>query len=107
MRILMIVWVLSLILASSGIASLAKPQLVRSVDDDFHIYRKDGRYYVIGSRETLESFLNHGRIPYSRTLLGYGPIGETVVFEIDKNNPNRIEVLQEQFMDTEITYIFY
>ena len=107
MRILMIVGVISLILSSSGIASLAKPQLVKSVDDGFHIYRNDGRYYVIGSEETLNIFLNHGRILYSRTLLGHGPLGETVVFEIDRKNSERIEALQRQFMDTEITYIFY
>ena len=107
MRILMILVIFSLLVSSFAVAGLAEPQLVRSVDDDFHIYRKDGRYYVIGSRETLKSFLNHGSIPYRRTLLGHGPLGETVVFEIDRKNPERIEALQRQFMDTEITYIFY
>ena len=107
MRIVTIVLVFLLIGSTLGFAGFAKPQLVKSADDDFHIYRKAGRYYVIGSKETLDIFLNHGSIPSSRILLGHGPMGETVVFEIDRNNPKRVETLQEQFAATEITYIFY
>ena len=107
MRILLIIILqFCLILPSIGIASSLESQLVKS-DDDFHIYRKHSRYYVIGSQETLNVFLNNGQIPYSRTILGKGSLGESVVFEIDKKNPKRVEFLQKKFENTEIAIIFY
>ena len=107
MRILVLILFLSFIGPSFVFADLAKPQLVKSVKDDFHIYINNGRYYVIGSEEALDIFLNNGHIPKSRTILGQGPLGETVVIEIDKNNPKQTEYLQKKFMDTEIAIIFY
>lgn len=107
MRILTVMLLLSLLMASLAIANPSAPQLVKAVGNDFHIYRNQGRYYVIGSKETLATYLTTGHIPYTLTLLGSGPMGETVVYEIDKQNPRHVEYLQKEFADTEIAFIFY
>ena len=42
-------------------------------------------------------FLKNHMIPLTKTLLGAGPSGETVVFEFDKKNPAMTDQLIEQF----------
>ena len=107
MRILIVMLMLSLLGGSLAAANSTTPQLVKSAGNDFHLYRNQGRYYVIGSEQTLATYLTTGHIPYTLTLPGAGPMGETVVFEIDKNKPRHVEYLQKVFADTDIAYIFY
>jgi hypothetical protein len=57
----------------------------------------DGRLYVMGSKETHAAFLKHPHLPYTRTLVGRGPNGETVVFEVDKENDYLATRLQKEF----------
>ena len=47
----------------------------------------DGRIYVIGNKETHEKFKKNPHLPYPRTMIGAGPDGETIIFELDKKNP--------------------
>ena len=59
--------------------------------------RKDGRLYIMGNQETADSFAKHGHMPYTRTLIGEGPNGETVVIEVDKKDEALADRLQRQF----------
>lgn len=63
------------------------PHLVAKEGKDYFVYHHQGHYYVIGS----------GRLPYTRTLIGGGPQGKTVVFEVDKKRPEYVERLMTQF----------
>ncbi len=58
---------------------------------------KHGRIYVVGSEKMRQSLEATGHMPYTRTFIGYGPGGETVVFEVDKKNPALANRLQREF----------
>jgi len=62
-----------------------------------YVYKHLGRFYVLGSRESAGKFVAHGSIPYARTLIGAGPNGETIVYEIDKKDPKLAECLEASF----------
>ncbi|MBN1443204.1 MAG: hypothetical protein JXA90_10870 [Planctomycetes bacterium] len=57
----------------------------------------EGRIYVMGSPESLESFEKTRSLPYALTQINAGPGGETVVFEVDKENPRLQARLQDEF----------
>jgi ABC-type microcin C transport system duplicated ATPase subunit YejF len=78
----------------------ATPVLIVHGNDDFFVWKHHGRLYVLGSLESNQSFMAHQHLPYTRTLLGAGPQGETVVFEVDKKNPEHVARLQERFVHT-------
>ena len=107
MRIFLTILLLSILWATYAIANSDASQLVKSVGNDLHIFRKHGRYYVIGSQESLDTYLSNGHIQYTRTLLGAGPLGETVVIEFNRNDPTHADRLQKKFEDTDISYVFY
>lgn len=86
--------------ATSAQTSQTGPQPVLSRGEDFHVYENHGRLFVIGSQESLETFKASGHLPYTRTLIGAGPMGETVVFEVDKKNPEETDRLQKEFAHT-------
>ena len=69
------------------------PFLVASKGDDYFVYKVHGRYYVVGNKATREKLVKNGHIPYAKTILGAGPHGETVVYEIDKKKPELTERL--------------
>ena len=107
MRFLALVLLLSFAGTSAASAAPAAPQLIKSSGNDFHLYRDQGRYYVLGSREARDTYLATGQVPYALILPGAGPMGETVVFGIEQGNPRRVEDLQKDFADTEIAFIFH
>ena len=78
------------------------PALVNQIGEDFYVYDHDGRYYVIGSAEMAMKFEGSGHLPYTRTLIGAGPQGKTVVFEVDKKKPEYVERLMAQFQSNSI-----
>ena len=57
----------------------------------------EGRIYIIGNKATHESFKKNGHMPYTRTKIGKGPRGETLVFEVDKENPALTDWLEEVY----------
>jgi hypothetical protein len=73
------------------------PFLVDSKGDDYAVFKYMGRLYVVGQAKTKASFAEHGHMPYTKTILGAGPAGETVVFEVDKKDPKLVEKLMEMF----------
>lgn len=73
------------------------PFLVTSKGDNFSIYKYNGRLYVIGDPKTRDSFVKHHHLPYTKTLLGAGPGGETVIFEVNKKDPAFAEKLIKMY----------
>lgn len=59
---------------------------------------KDGRYYVLGSEKTAAAFRGgSGHMPFTRTLLGAGPGGATVVIESESKSDALADRLQAEF----------
>jgi hypothetical protein len=58
--------------------------------------RHNDRVYVFGKSGTHEAFRSTHHMPYTMTLIGRGPKGETVVIEVDKKDPE----LQQRLLDT-------
>ncbi|MCB9919831.1 MAG: hypothetical protein H6832_15620 [Planctomycetes bacterium] len=70
-----------------------------SVEHVFYAEReRDGRIYVLGTRASLAKFENGDDLTYTRTLIGEGPKGETIIIEVDPENPGFVERLQTQFL---------
>ena len=70
---------------------------IDSGDTGLYIFKHEGRIYVIGAEDTRAKFVEHKHLPYTKTILGAGPKGETVIFEVDKKNPAYAENLVEQY----------
>ncbi len=51
---------------------------------DYSETRKDGRVYVFTSHERMDSFKNTGETGKCIIKIGYGPNGETVIFDADE-----------------------
>ncbi len=69
-----------------------------SAENVFYIERRrDGRIYVMGTKASVEAFDKGGDLVYTRSLIGVGPNGETVIVEVDPLNPGFVERLQTQF----------
>ena len=68
-----------------------------NADDWYKDVYKDGRYYVFGQEKTYEAWKETHHMPYTRTQIGAGPRGETLVFEIDKKWPELTDWLEKKF----------
>lgn len=73
------------------------PFLVTSKGDTYNVYKYNGRIYVIGDPKTRDFFVEHQHLPYTKTLLGAGPGGETVIFEVNKKDPAFAEKLMKMY----------
>lgn len=73
------------------------PFLIERDGDNFFVYKYSGRIYVLGSEETRASFVEHHHLPYTKTLIGAGPAGETVIFEVDKKDPELAQKLMKMY----------
>jgi len=69
----------------------------QGADAPFWVHHRHGRYYIIGNAKTNLTFLSQGHMPYAKTLIGEGPGGATLVFEIDKKDPELASRLVESF----------
>ena len=74
----------------------AKPYEVEA-ENGYYVYNYHGRVYVIGQEKTNQNFLGNPHLPYTKTILGGGPNGETVVFEVDKKNPELTIKLEHRY----------
>jgi hypothetical protein len=73
------------------------PHLVAREGEDYFVYHHQGRYCVVGSTKMRIKFIGSGHLPYTRTVIGGGPQGKTVVFEVNKKKPEYVERLMTQF----------
>ena len=78
------------------------PHLVAREGKDYFVYHHQRRYYVIGSTKMSIKFIGSGHLPYTRTVIGGGPQGKTVVFEVDKKKPEHVERLMARFQSNSI-----
>ncbi len=76
------------------------PVLVSSNGNNFYVWKYNGRIYVIGSAGMSQAFEKNYHLPYTRTILGAGPKGETVVFEVKKKQPDYTDRLVSRFDST-------
>lgn len=74
-----------------------EPVLLSSNDADFFVYAYNNRLYVVGSKSMADKFVKQHHLPYTRTILGLGPKGETVVFEVQKKKPAYVARLQQKY----------
>ncbi|MDP1524683.1 MAG: hypothetical protein Q8M20_02625 [Rhodocyclaceae bacterium] len=56
-----------------------------TVDNYFLIYHENGRIYPIADAKNYLEFLHTGELIFTRTRVGAGPDGATLVFGIEKN----------------------
>ena len=66
--------------------------------------KHDGRIYVIGNANTLESFKKTHHLPLTKTMIGAGPMGETVVVEVSKGDPELANKLWMDYANDNIKY---
>lgn len=66
-------------------------------EENYNVWKYNGRIYVIGSDKVNETFKKHKHMPYTKTILGLGPAGETVIFEVNKKDPAFAEQLIEKY----------
>lgn len=85
--------------AKNLISAFSKTPWSIKSSENFHIYKLGERLYVMGDLMT-EKFEQHAHLPYTKTLLGAGPQGETVVFEVDKSNNAFADQLIKKFEET-------
>lgn len=67
-------------------------------NDIYTAWKYQGRIYVIGDDAMNTKFAAHKHLPYTKTLLGAGPAGETVIFQVDKDNPTFVEKLKLAYL---------
>jgi len=58
---------------------------IATVDNYFLIYHENGRIYPIADAKNYLEFLHTGELIFTRTRVGAGPNGETLVFGIERN----------------------
>ncbi|MBU2511064.1 hypothetical protein KJ966_06990 [bacterium] len=54
-------------------------------------------FYVIGNEKTNQKFKTVHHLPYTKTVLGAGPNGETVIFEVDNKNEAFANQLKQRY----------
>jgi len=67
-------------------------------NDIYTAWKYKGRIFVIGDAKMNEKFSTHKHLPYTKTLLGAGPHGETVIFQVDKKNPELASNLEKAYL---------
>lgn len=88
--------------AAAGTA--AQPTASASAAHEFYVVLpEDGRIYAFGDTKNYMSYLAHAEVPLTRTRIGAGPGGKTVVFgitgdDVKKNTPS----LAEQIIDGKV-----
>ena len=77
----------------------------------FLVFHENGRIYPIADATNYLAFLDVNELIYTRTRVGAGPVGETVVFGIQKKEADDLNKpsLAEQFYDgtMQVTGPFY
>jgi hypothetical protein len=71
-------------------AAPAKAEQAVRTENLFVVYHENGRLYAVASPKDYLSFLATDELSFSRTRIGAGASGETVVFGIDRNEANNL-----------------
>lgn len=70
--------------ATEGASSAAKAEAPAQKQTYFLAYHENGRIYAMTDPTIYKNFLNTDEVPLTRTRIGAGPEGETVIFGITK-----------------------
>ncbi|MDP4029038.1 MAG: hypothetical protein Q8P42_08740 [Gallionella sp.] len=67
----------------------------------FLVFHENGRIYAFGDTKNYLMFLENGEVPLTRTRIGGGPEGQTVIFGITKSESKNLDKLSsgEMFYD--------
>lgn len=70
----------------------------------FMVFHENGRVYAFGDEQNYRLFLNTDEVPLTRTRIGGGPDGQTVVFGITKAESKKLNELTaaEKFFDGKV-----
>lgn len=63
-------------------AQAAAPAEKAQATEFYVVLPEDGRYYAFGSFKLYQDYLAHGEVALTRTRIGAGPSGQTIVFGI-------------------------
>lgn len=64
----------------------------------------DGRVYVLGSEASAAAFRKTHHLPLTKTLIGEGPAGETLVFEESADDPTTARRLIDEYRRRNLFY---
>jgi hypothetical protein len=62
------------------------PVAASTAKEFYVVLPEDGRYYAFGDHKNYFDYLSHGEVTLTRTKIGVGPNGKTVVFGITKDD---------------------
>lgn len=70
----------------------------------FMVFHENGRVYAFGDKANYQLFLNTDEVPLTRTRIGGGPDGQTVIFGITKAESKKLKELTaaEKFFDGKV-----
>lgn len=69
----------------------AKAEAPAQTQTYFMVYHENGRIYAMTDPKIYASFLNTDEVPLTRTRIGAGPEGETVIFGITKADGKHLD----------------
>jgi hypothetical protein len=64
----------------------AAPAVQAQASEFYVVQPEDGRYYAFGSFKLYQDYLAHGEVALTRSRIGAGPTGQTVVFGITNDD---------------------
>lgn len=85
---------------SSGTSSAGQSQTAQAAHY-FMVFHENGRVYAFGDKQNYLLFMEHDEVPLTRTRIGGGPEGQTVVFGITKDESKKLDEpsVAEKFFD--------
>lgn len=85
---------------SSGTYAAPAAQSAAAEQYYFLVYPETGRLHAFGDLKTYLMFMENGEVPYTRTRIGAGPQGQTVVFGITSDDVKKNQAsAAEMFFD--------
>lgn len=86
---------------SSAASASAATAATAPTEHFFIVYHENGRIYPIADAKNYLSFLDTDELTYTRTRIGAGPEGETIVFGIEKEEAGDLKkpAKAESFFD--------
>lgn len=72
--------------ASAAAAPASTAASAETAKEFYVVLPEDGRYYAFGDKKNYFDYLAHGEVTLTRTKIGAGPGGKTVVFGINKDD---------------------
>ena len=88
---------LALLLFFVGCASQA-PQ------KSYTVHSKDGRTFLLATDATRAAFAEHGHLAISKSYIGSGKNGETVIVEVSKEDPTLANRIWAEYEADELSY---